>query len=455
MNNNDLVDYWIRHHNEKYFEYLLKEDEPRYGLKTFFLNSFYLFKTFGSAWEPYLEKYQDIFKRDPSNDYYKYRNPLVTIVEEKRKNALEWTTLFEIISQVGYPYNVSAKDNLLKYSKEFLSKGQHSPNSEWIDFMLSSAVANLPDDFRFLKDWLPSKISEYITLTDRTPHQYIAYLNALKVYEKENELKTTIIKKLIKWIESPSGNPNGQILVWARLITRLNWLSEIKGSKIQNIIKSNFLETLNKVHSVEWSNSPMILEAFYYCSSVEEKKEILYRIGYEITPSSFFKFHELFPFINPFDEALDVNDEVLSIKEKCESNPPLEKCLDCIKNKKGDCWTRIIAKVTETAPRLHSGYEVADVVIYKLSHGIYIVIKANPIMKQRGEGDILFRQCVSLFSTDHALVIYFNSHETAPIVIESIRKAAASMSKTNPRFEVIEPKYIRQIYNRYISDEEE
>lgn len=454
MNKNDLVDYWIKHHNEKYFKYLLSEGEPRYQLKTFFLNSFYLFKKFGSDWEPYIEKYQDIFRRDPSSDYYKYRDPLENNADDKRKNALEWTTLFEIISQVGYPHNASAKENLLKYSNGFLSKGLHSPNSDWIDFMISSAAANLSEDFRSLKELLRSQISNYIKLTDRTPHQYIAYLNALRKYEDENELKKIIIDKLISWIDSPSGNPNGQILVWARLITRLNWLPEIKEPKIQTVMKNSFIETLNKVYSVDWSNSPMILEAFYCCCSDTEKEELLFRIGSEITPSSFFKFHDLFPFINPFHEAIDVNDEVLSIKEKCEPHPSLEKCMDCIENKKGDCWTRVISKVTDTKPKLHSGYEVADVVIYKLSHGIYIVIKANPIHRQRGEGDILFRQCVSLFSTDHALVIYFNPHETMPAVIEPIRRVATSMSKTNPRFEVIEHKYIRQIYSEYKSNEE-
>lgn len=452
MNKYDIVNFWIKHHNEKYFHYLLSEEEPRYGLKTFFLNSFYLFKTFGSDWEPYLEKYQDIFQRDPSADYYKYRDPLIKDTDERRKNALEWTTLFEIIAQVGYPHNASATENLLKYAKEYLLKGQHSPNSDWMDFMMSSAVANLPQEFETLKDWLPSQISEYIKLTNRTPHQYIAYLNSLRKNENENELKKIIIEKLMNWIKSPSGNPNFQILVWARLITRLNWVTEIKDKKIQEMMKSNFIETLNKVYSVDWSNSPMILEAYCYCQE-KEKDELLSYIGNEITPSSFFRFHELFPFINPFDEAIDVNNEVLLIKEKCSGpSPSLKKCISCIENKNGDCWTRVISKVTNTQPKLHSGYEVADIVIYSLSHGIYIVLKANPIQKQTGEGDVLFRQCVSLFSTDHALVIYFNQHETAPIVIEGIRKAA-STSKTNPRFEVIEHKYIRQIYKKYKSDE--
>jgi len=67
---------------------------------------------------------------------------------------------------------------------------------------------------------------------------------------------------------------------------------------------------------------------------------------------------------------------------------------------------------------------------------------------------VLFRQCVSLFSIDHALVIYLNPCETAPFIIEKIKKAASN-SKTNPRFEVIDNKYIRQIYSEYLEKEKE
>lgn len=112
MNCRKLTDYWIRHHNEKYFEYLLSDREPRYQLKTFFLNSFYLFEAFGSDWNPYLEKYQDLFRRVPSGDWYKYRAPLVGDENQNRLNALEWTTLFEIISRVSYPYRTSAKKRI-------------------------------------------------------------------------------------------------------------------------------------------------------------------------------------------------------------------------------------------------------------------------------------------------------------------------------------------------------
>ena len=68
---------------------------------------------------------------------------------------------------------------------------------------------------------------------------------------------------------------------------------------------------------------------------------------------------------------------------------------------------------------LHSGYEIADTVIYEYHRGTYIVMKADPITRQIGEGDVLFRQCVSLFSKPYALVLYLNPYETAPFVIEN------------------------------------
>lgn len=70
-----------------------------------------------------------------------------------------------------------------------------------------------------------------------------------------------------------------------------------------------------------------------------------------------------------------------------------------------------------------------------------------------GKGDVLYRQCVSLFSVDHALVLYLNLFDTAPIVIEEIKKAALT-SKTNPVFEIIDQKYVRQIYRKYLRDEQ-
>ncbi|MCJ7496514.1 MAG: hypothetical protein MUO78_00020 [candidate division Zixibacteria bacterium] len=450
MNNKALIDFWIKHHNEKYFKYLLSNDEPRYDLKTFFLNSFYLFNIFGKDWDSYLEKHQELFRRDPAGDYYAYRDPLVIDLKVRRLNAFEWATLFEIISNVGYPYNESAKENLIKYANKFLLMATGSPDSDFIDIMISSAVANLPDDFKFLYDRFPSQISEYIK-TPKSPHQYIAYLNALRRYKNQNELKEEILKKLINWIKSTSGSLRWQINVWARLITRLDWITRTLKNGIQKIIKDNFLRTLSEVHSVDWQYSPMILDALYRYSDQQKRNEILYLISQDITPSSFFEFYELFPFINPSDEALDVSNEILLIKERCGSYITLKECYECIKNRKDDCWIRILSKITNTRPRLHSGYEVADIVIHELSKGIYIVIKAKSVAIQKGEGDVLYRQCVSLFSNDHALVFYLNPMETVPFLIEQIRRAASNSTK-KPRFEVIPQKYIRQIYKKYKSD---
>lgn len=443
-----LVDYWIEQHNEKFPRYLFSDKEPRYDLKNFFLNSYYLFKTLGIEWDEYLESYDRLFRRDPSNDYYGNRNPFTP--DKERLHALEWTSFFEIIANVGFPRNRSAKDKLLYRSTQYLKEAMKNPESPWVNFMLSSAIANLPENFNFIKDWLPSQISKYIQ-GGCSPHQYVAYLNALKNYENQDELKEEIIRKLLDWIKNPSGNPEAQIIIWARLITRLDWLPEINEDDIKSEICTNFNKALDEVYYVQWHYSPMILEAYYLCNS-RNQQEISHQIATHVAPSSFYRLHDIFPFITPFDEALEVKEEVQTIKEKCNQHPTLAKCQECMSNKVDDCWIRVIAKITHTEPKLHSGYEVADVVIYGVRKGIYIVMKADAIKRQRGEGDVLYRQCVSLFSAPYALVLYLNPCETAPFVIEGIKKAAAN-SLNGPRFEVIDSKYVRQIYRKYKSGE--
>jgi hypothetical protein len=340
----------------------------------------------------------------------------------------------------------------LKYSTKYLKDATISPNSQWVDFMLSSAVANLPECFVLLKDWIPQQISKYVE-SQCTPHQYMAYLNALKNCENHSYLKEKITIELMKWIKSPSGTPDRQIIVWARLITRLDWLLEIITPDIKEEIQKNFLITLGSIYSVSWHYSPMILEAYYVCSDQDIQNDILRNVGNELTPSFFFKLHDLFPFINSSNEALEVEDEVLKIKEKC-GHPSKENCKLCMENKRGDCWIRIISKLTSTEPRLHSGYEIADSVIYEYQRATYIVMKADRITKQIGEGDVLFRQCVLLFSKPYALVLYLNPYETAPFVIENIRIAAENSSQ-NPRFGVINGKYVRQLYAEYKRREED
>jgi hypothetical protein len=36
MDYQKLIDYWIKQHNDKYSEYIFKEQESRYDLKNFF-----------------------------------------------------------------------------------------------------------------------------------------------------------------------------------------------------------------------------------------------------------------------------------------------------------------------------------------------------------------------------------------------------------------------------------
>lgn len=450
MNNEDLIAYFITKHNLHYLKYLQNWEEPRYELKTFFFNSYSLFKMLKEAWGGYLLGYSNLFKRDPANDYYKYRDP--TDETMFRENSLEWTAAFEILAEVGPPYNESAVEDFFNFSKIFLIKiSRAPPEQEWYDFMLCSAVANLPDKYPAIKSVIPAKIEKYLE-HNPDPHQLMIYLKAINHYGDQTELKNRILSKLIAWINNPNGNMDRQITAWARLITRMQWVPELSMGEVKERIISNFKSSFNAVHNVFWTYSPMVLEALYLTGDKVEKDEIRQRLQESLAPASFIGLREVFRFLTFNNDVLEVKEEVLKVKEKCKTSVSMAECKDCMIRKKGDCWIRILSIVSETEPNLHSGYEVADKVIYSLQQGIYVVVKAEDILKQRDEGDILFRQCVNLFSVEHALVLYLNPYNTAPIVIEEIKKAA-SASKTDPRFEVIDPKYIRQIYKYYLENQ--
>ncbi|MGD0996188.1 MAG: hypothetical protein ABR909_11775 [Candidatus Bathyarchaeia archaeon] len=446
MNYLALTNYWIKLHNEKYPEYLMSSKEPRYAMKSFFLNSYCFLKALGGEWASYIERYDDLFRRDPSNDFYGKRDP--TDTNHQRDNSLEWSTAFEIAKEVGFPHNESAKTKFLRYSNLYLSKAMESGDLPWTDFMLSSAIANLPNEYPAIQECFSSRAEQWLKKQDISPHQLIAYLKGIKNCQGNDTIVNEIYVRLLNWIENPAGTADKQILIWARLVVNIQSLGCLT-EDTQNKIKRNFLDSLSKVYSLSsnWLNSPLILQAYYECASPESRDDIKNALKTTLCPSNFLKFRELFPFLKLMDEAAEVN-ETTQIKEKCKSSVSKAECEACINKKQEDCWIRVISKLTNTKPDLHSGYEVADKVIYSLQQGVYIVIKATPILKQIGEGDVLFRQCVSLFSSDHALVLYLNPFQTAPSVIENI-KQAASDSKKNPRFEVIDQKYIRQIYREY------
>jgi hypothetical protein len=196
------------------------------------------------------------------------------------------------------------------------------------------------------------------------------------------------------------------------------------------------------------------MDALYKLSTGRIKNTINDKIASEITPSIFFKLKNIFHFLDENNELIELQNEISKIKEKCIQSPSRELCRTCMSESRGRCWIRILSKVTGVAPWSHGGNEVADVVVYTLAQGIYFVIKSNSITSQRGEGDILYRQCTQLFSSDHALVLYWNPSDTHPSVIENIKKIASSI-RTNPRFEVVDKKYIRQVYNYYIHEFED
>lgn len=440
-----LIKIWVEPFNEHYTNYLFNEQEPRYYEKQFFLYSYNLFNRLGGDWGEYIKQYSELFRRDPSNDYYGSRNPCELIEDKARKNSLEWAVIFEIVNKIGFPYNNSAKTKLLDNAKKYLSMAKQSPVINFHDIMLCSAVENLPDYFKEIREWIPSWVSTHIQTPETSVHQLIAYLNALKNISHTDDIKSELIKRVSSWVGSPTETSRRQILIWARLATRLEWTGVFSNSEAQLKLKTNFFQNLNSVHDIDWANRPIILETAYKLSDSDRKESIKSEIARQITPSRFFKFKEIFSFLNERDELAELQSDVEKIREKCQSSPTIELCKRCMSEPQGECWIRILSKITGRTPWTHGPFEVADIVIYTFDQGIYFVIKANPITRQRGEGDVLYRQCTKLFSNDHALVIYWNPHDTAPAVIERIREVAASMS-TNPRFEIIDKKYIRQIY---------
>lgn len=191
---------------------MTSEKEPRYDLKTFFLYSYFFFKGLGKEWVNYLTGYSNLFRRDPANDYYKYRDP--TDKTWQRQNSLEWAIAFEIFKEVGFPHNESATRNFDNYSKEYLDKARKSPNLEWMDFFLCSAVANFPDRYAVTKKWLPSQLDKYVNEGKPEPHQLMIYLKALQNYENQKALRDEILSRLVNWINNPSGTPERQVNIW-------------------------------------------------------------------------------------------------------------------------------------------------------------------------------------------------------------------------------------------------
>ena len=453
MRQDELIDVWIKHHNKNYKKYCYESKEPRWRTKQFFLYSYRLLKRLNNdnRWVEYLSKYSEIFRRDPANDYYGYRDPSDPDSEKAMKNSLEWANIFELNSLVGFPYNESAKEKMLIRSKKFLSNALQSLPYSYHDILVCSAIEFMPEHYGFLSEVLFDWIDEYSSNNKVTPHQIIAYLNALKNIAAYESLKNKLIEKLLFWIKNSEETSRKQILIWARLATRLEWCLELSDKDIQKLIKTNFLNCLREIHQSEWYNIPIIMDAMYKLSSERVKNTINDKIASEITPSIFFKLKNIFYFLDENNELIELQNEISKVKEKCIQSPSRELCRTCMSEPQGRCWIRILSKVTGVAPWSHGGFEVADVVVYTLEQGIYFVIKSNDITSQRGEGDVLYRQCTQLFNSDHALVLYWNPSDTHPSVIENIRKIASSI-RTNPRFEVVDKKYIRQVYSYYIQE---
>lgn len=269
MQSRKLIESWIRYHNKNYIKYCFESKEPRWHTKQFFLYSYKFFNRLNAdnRWTEYLSNYSDIFKRDPANDYYWHRDPCNQDPEKARLNSLEWANIFELNALVGFPYNDSAKEKMLTNAEKFLKYAARSPKDHLHDFMICSAIEFMPDYFGFLGNQFFDWANDYTSKNKVTPHQIVAYLNALKGFEGYEHLKDSLINELISWIISPEeSSPRRQILIWARLATRLEWNSRISDREIQLLLKNNFLKCLEEIPyppQSDWHNIPLILEAMY------------------------------------------------------------------------------------------------------------------------------------------------------------------------------------------------
>ena len=146
MQPNELVNAWIKYHNKNYINYCFEYKEPRWHTKQFFLYSYKLLGRLNNdnRWTDYLSKYSEIFRRDPANDYYGYRDPSDQNSEKAMKNSLEWANIFELNNIVGFPYNESAKEKMLKRSERFLSNALQSLPNFHHDILICSAIEFMP-----------------------------------------------------------------------------------------------------------------------------------------------------------------------------------------------------------------------------------------------------------------------------------------------------------------------
>ncbi|MHA1381002.1 MAG: hypothetical protein ACTSRG_21755 [Candidatus Helarchaeota archaeon] len=163
---------------------------------------------------------------------------------------------------------------------------------------------------------------------------------------------------------------------------------------------------------------------------------------------------KIFPFLNEKSDLFELQKEIEQIPERCYPPPSREQCENCKTHPKNICWPLIISDILNLFLHIHTPVEVADGIYYIRDKAVYFIIKAQKITKQTGEGDRLFRQCFEAFQTQDSIVYYINPLQTESFVIERIRRSSEKMS-TNPYFEELDKKYLRQIYLFYKSKNSE
>lgn len=276
MKNEDLLNRWLDIHNRNYLEYYFNQKEPRWHTKQFFLQSYYLFQRLkdDGSWDDYIKDYHKIFLRDPNNDWYGRRSPVDK--EKAWENSIEWTNTFFIIRDVGFPYNRSSRKKMSKNLQYYIENALSSPFDNCHDFMICSAIEVFPKTFSSQKDRFIDILEKNSDTKDFTPHQLMAYLKLLKNESDHQELKEKVQDLLISWINNPEGSENQQVLIWARLLTNMGWWDLYQ--KYIETIKINFNKNLKEIHSIDWNNISIILEAVYISASPEKKMRFRVRL---------------------------------------------------------------------------------------------------------------------------------------------------------------------------------
>lgn len=187
----ELMNRWIEYFNRFYPKYIQLEKEPRYQMKQFFFYCYNFFKRMGGIWDEYNSRFCELFLIDPSNDFYGKRDPTIDSGQIKKwQKGLEWIIIFQIVSEIGFPHNISAEDKLLDNARINIEKIKSNPEGDYNILMICSAITYLSNNFSDLggwfKQWLETKQDELIGLD---LYKNVAYYSALLFIQDTEDIQ--------------------------------------------------------------------------------------------------------------------------------------------------------------------------------------------------------------------------------------------------------------------------